>query len=93
MAHRTTDPYDRRRVTRFAINFRAFIFDFSVTITLITAGQIPVRNERLTFCIFTVSGKITAIISLVIALIIRVASALVKRALFFLQMLLIAVLI
>ena len=65
----------------FVIDLRGFTFDFSVTATVITAGHITVRNERLIFCTFIVSGKVTATIYLVIApVVIRVHSALMIRA-------------
>ena len=55
ISHRETEPNARRRIIRFVITFRALIFNFSLTATLITAGYITVRNERLIFCTFTVS--------------------------------------
>ena len=61
---------------RFEV-FSGFTFDFSVTATLITASHVSVRKKRLIFCTFTVSGRVTATTSLVIALVIRVSSALV----------------
>ena len=70
MTHRKIEPYAMGRIIWFVINFRAFAFDFSVTATLITAGNITVRNERLIFCTLTVSGRVTAAISLVTALVI-----------------------
>ena len=80
MIHRKTEPNARGRTIQFVINFHAFNLDFYVTATLITAGHITVRNKRLIFCTFTVSGRATAAISLVIALVIGMASALVIRA-------------
>ena len=81
MTHRKTGPNDRRCIVRFVI-FRGFNFNFSVKATLTTASHIiTVRNERLiVFCTLTVSGRVTATTSLVIALVIRVVSALVIRA-------------
>ena len=77
MTHRKNEPNDRRRTVRFVIS-RGFTFDFSVTGTFITASHIiTVCNELFIFCIFTVSWRVTAIISLVIALVILVASVLV----------------
>ena len=76
MTRRKAKPYARRRIVRFAINFRGFPFDFCGTATLITAGHIAVRDERLIFRTFSASGRATATISLVIALVIRMASAL-----------------
>ena len=80
MTHRETEPYARWRIIRFFINFRAFIFDFSVTATLITVGHITIRNERSILCTFTARERITVTISLVIALVIRAASTLVVPA-------------
>ena len=100
MTHCKIEPYTRRHIIWFVINFRAYIYIYVVTATLITVGHIiTVRNERLIFCTFTVSGRITATISLAKAPVIRMASALVKRArdvfiiaIFRLHLLLIAVL-
>ena len=65
-----------RRCVPFVIIFRAFISDFTVTVILllIPAGYSP--NEQFIFCTFTVSGKITVIISLAVAVVIRMASTL-----------------
>ena len=77
MPHRKVKPNARRRIDRFVIS-RGFTFDFSVTGTFITASHIiTVCNELLIFCIFAVSGRVTAVISLVIALVIRMPSVLV----------------
>ena len=88
MTHRKTEPNARRGIIKFVIDFRGFTFDFFVTAILITAGHITVRDDDLILCALTVSGSNTATISLVIALVIRMASALVIRAPFFFQLLL-----
>ena len=75
MAYRKTKSNARWRITRFVINFLAFTFDVFVTATLSTAGHSTDFNA---------SGIITATISLVIALVIQVASVLVIRASYFL---------
>ena len=77
MTHCKIEPNARRRIVRFVISC-GFTFDFSVTGTSITASHIiTVCNELFIFCIFTVSGRVTAIIYLVITLVIRVVSVLV----------------
>ena len=87
MTHRKTEPNVRRCIVRFVV-FGGFTFDFSVTATFITASHVTAHNERLIFCTFIVSGRVTCTMSLVIALVIRVSSALVIRAPPYLRLLL-----
>ena len=80
MTHRKTELNARRCIVLFVV-FSGFTFDFSVTATLITASHVTVHNERIILlCTFIVGGRVTSIMSLVIALVIRVSSALVIRA-------------
>ena len=77
MTHGEIKP-NARWLIRFVINFRAFIFDFTFTFKVMTAGHSTVRNGRLIFFTVTVSGGRTTfnIFSLVMAVISRMASTL-----------------
>ena len=80
MKHRKTEFNARRRTVRFVIVSHGLTFDTSLTATLITASYNTVRNGHFNFRTFSVSGRVMATIFLVIALVIRVVSALVIRA-------------